>query len=321
MRAKSSRKPPHDGMIELAGGTFLMGSRGFYPEEQPVRKVRVDPFLVDEIPVTNAQFAAFVEATGHTTFAEIPPDPRDYPGIDPALSQPGSLVFVRPGHRVDLRDWSQWWQFSLGADWRHPHGPDSSLDGLDDHPVVHVTHADARAYAKWARKSLPTEAEWEFAARGGVSDERAYQWGDELAPDGRMLANYWQGDFPYENTLEDGWEGTSPVRSYPANGFGLYDTIGNVWEWTDDWYAMPRPRAKATPDACCDIANPRGGTKRDSMDPCNPGLKIPRRVTKGGSHLCAENYCRRYRPAARQGQPVDSSASHLGFRCVVRKKC
>lgn len=294
-----------------------MGSLDFYPEERPLRNVMVDPFWIDETPVTNRQFKEFVDATGFVTFAEIPPDPRDYPGLDPALAQAGSLVFTPPAGPVSLDDWSQWWRFVIGADWRHPQGPGSSLDGLDDHPVTQVTYADAKAYVEWAGKSLPTEAEWEFAARGG-HDGRAYQWGEELAPEGQMLANYWQGQFPHENTAEDGWERTSPVRAFPANDFGLFDMIGNVWEWTRDWYAMPKLAEKKRADACCTVSNPRGGTKRDSFDPCAPGLAIPRRVTKGGSHLCAPNYCQRYRPAARQGQPIDTSTSHIGFRCIVR---
>ncbi|WP_066557728.1 formylglycine-generating enzyme family protein [Croceicoccus bisphenolivorans] len=305
-------------MIRLPGGIFTMGSTAFYPEERPLRRVKVDPFWIDATPVTNRQFAEFVAATGHVTFAEIPPDPKDYPGMDPALAKPGSLVFTPPAHAVPLDDWTQWWSFSFGADWRHPHGPDSSITGLEDHPVVHVTFADALAYAKWAGKALPTEAEWEFAARGGQDDGHEYQWGDELAPGGRMMANYFQGTFPHGNTLEDGWERTSPVGSFPANAYGLFDMIGNVWEWTRDWYADPVPAKKAKADACCVIANPRGPAKGASYDRATPELKIPRRVTKGGSHLCAENYCQRYRPAARQGQAVDSSTSHIGFRCVRR---
>ena len=309
--------PDTTGMVRLAGGTFTMGSENFYPEERPLRRVKVDPFWIDETPVTNRQFAAFVAATGHKTFAEIAPDPRDYPGMDPALAQPGSLVFRRTPHPVPLNDFSQWWEFCLGADWRHPTGPDSSIDGLEDHPVVQVTYGDALAYAKWAGKSLPTEAEFEFAAKGG-HDGRDYAWGDELAPEGRMLANFWQGAFPHENTLEDGFERTSPVRHYPANDYGLWDMIGNVWEWTCDWYGMPQAISKKRPDACCTIPNPRGARKADSFDPCSPQVKIGRRVIKGGSHLCAESYCQRYRPAARQAQAVDTSTSHIGFRCVVR---
>ena len=226
-------------------------------------------------------------------------------------------MFVKTPGPVDLRDWSQWWEFRFGADWRHPTGPESSLGGLEDHPVVQVCHHDAQAYAEWAGKRLATEAEWEFAARGGHDDGREYAWGDELAPGGRMLANYWQGLFPCSNTLDDGWERTSPVRSYPANDYGLYDMIGNVWEWTGDWYAMPKGAAKRKPGACCTIDNPRGGRKGESFDPCTPKVKIGRKVLKGGSHLCAREYCQRYRPAARHPQAIDTATSHIGFRCVA----
>lgn len=308
-----------DGMIFVPGGTFAMGSDRFYPEEAPVRQVRVDDFWIDETPVTNRQFAAFVDATGYRTIAQIPPDPRDYPGMAEDMAQAGSLVFEKTAGPVDLNDYSQWWHFCFGADWCHPTGPDSSLDGLEDHPVVHVAYPDAMAYADWAGKDLPTEAEWELAARGG-HDGRDYAWGDELAPDGAMLANYWQGIFPFSNTRLDGWERTSPVRTFPSNGFGLFDTIGNVWEWTSDWYAMPQAAQKKKPSACCTIDNPRGARKGASFDPAMPDLKIGRRVLKGGSHLCAENYCQRYRPAARHAQAIDSSTSHIGFRCVTRDK-
>jgi formylglycine-generating enzyme required for sulfatase activity len=318
MRTRLKSAPVTEGMIRLAGGAFTMGEESFYPEERPLRRVKVDPFWIDPTPVTNRQFAAFVADTNYKTFAETPPNPKDYPGLDPEMAHAGSLVFRKPVGPVGLNDWTQWWQFCVGASWRHPQGADSSLEGLDDHPVVHVTHQDAKAYAEWAGKTLPTEAEWEFAARGGHDDGRAYQWGAELAPEGRMLANYWQGAFPVENTAEDGWETSSPVRSFPANDYGLYDMIGNVWEWTHDWYVQPKAVEKKKGSACCAVSNPRGGAKGDSYDPHAPGMKIARRVTKGGSHLCAENYCRRYRPAARQGQPIDSSTSHIGFRCVVR---
>jgi len=307
-----------DGMRHVPGGAFQMGSDRFYPEEAPVRRVQVDGFWIDEAPVTNRDFARFVAATGHVTLAEIAPDPKDYPGMDPASALPGSLLFQRTRGPVDLADYSQWWQFSFGTDWRHPHGPDSSLDGLDDHPVVHVAFEDAEAYAKWAGKSLPTEAEWEYAARGGL-DGVDFAWGDELAPGGAMLANYWQGAFPFANTLDDGYERTSPVRTYPANGHGLFDMIGNVWEWTTDWFAQPRIERK-TKGSCCVPANPRGGTKRESLDPATPDTPTPRKVLKGGSHLCAPNYCQRYRPAARHPQAVDSSTSHIGFRCIIRDK-
>ena len=303
------------GMIFVPGGTFAMGSDRFYPEEMPVRQVRVDPFWIDETPVTNREFRVFVEATGYRTLAEIAPDPRDYPGMTADMARAGSLVFEKTAGPVDLEDFSQWWRFRFGADWRHPTGPDSSLDGLDDHPVVHVAYDDALAYAQWAGKTLPSEAQWEFAARGG-HDGLDYAWGDELAPGGRMLANYWQGIFPFSNTRLDGWERTSPVRSFPHNDFGLYDMIGNVWEWTRDWYALPEAARKKKPSACCTIENPRGGRKGASFDPHAPGVKVGRKVLKGGSHLCALNFCRRYRPAARHPQSIDSATSHIGFRCV-----
>lgn len=306
-------------MRYLAGGAFVMGSERFYPEERPLRRVKVDPFWIDETPVTNRAFQVFVKETGYVTVAEIAPDPNDYPGMNPELAQPGSLVFTRTQGPVDLNDFSRWWEFRLGADWRHPLGPESSLAGLEDHPVVHVAWKDAQAYAKWAGKSLPTEAEWEFAARGGLEGIE-YAWGDELAPGGALLANYWQGEFPHENTLEDGWERTSPVRSYPANGHGLFDMIGNVWEWTGDWWSLPSSDQPGAGKSCCVPANPRGGTLRHSFDPSMPQTRIGRKVLKGGSHLCAANYCQRYRPAARHAQMIDSATSHIGFRCVVRPK-
>ena len=304
------------GMRHLGGGIFTMGSEHFYPEERPVRTVEVGPFWVDETPVTNREFAKFVAATGHKTVAETPPDPRDYPGMLPDMAQPGSLVFRKTAGPVDLRDFTQWWEFRFGADWRHPLGPDTSIEGLGDHPVIHIAWYDADAYARWAGKALPTEAEWEYAARGGL-DGADYAWGDELAPNGAMLANYWQGTFPFENHLLDGWERTSPVRAYPANRFGLYDMIGNVWEWTQDWHAPPKQEGRTT-KGCCIPVNPRGGREQDSYDRCTPGIRIGRKVLKGGSHLCAANYCQRYRPAARYPQPIDTSTSHVGFRCVIR---
>ncbi|MBC2653585.1 formylglycine-generating enzyme family protein [Novosphingobium aerophilum] len=300
-------------MIRLEGGEFTMGSLNFYPEEAPLVRVRVNPFWVDETPVTNAQFAEFVAATGHITVAEVAPDPKDYPGMLPGMDQPGSLVFHKSTVPVGTDDPSRWWSFTFGADWRHPHGPNSSLDGLDDHPVVHVAWSDAAAYAKWAGKALPTEAEWEFAARGGL-EGKDFAWGDELAPDGAMMANTWQGLFPFANTMEDGWERTSPVRSFPPNGYGIHDMIGNVWEWTADWWQENRRK----PGGCCVVANPRGGTLKTSFDPSQPHVRIGRKVMKGGSHLCAENYCQRYRPAARHAEMIDTSTSHIGFRCVRR---
>ena len=291
-----------------------MGSKNFYPEESPIRQVCIDPFLIDRAPVTNAQFAQFVESTGHVTEAEIAPDPRQYPGMDPALAQPGSLVFHPTKGPVPPGAVHLWWQFVPGADWQHPLGPESDLSSLADHPVVHIAFGDARAYARWAGKRLPTEAEWEFAARGGL-DGADYAWGDALAPGGKMLANYWQGAFPHDNRLTDGWLRTSPVGSFPANSYGLVDMIGNVWEWTSDWWAEAR-NLPAPPQACCTLDNPRGGVLRHSFDPAMPDIRIGRKVVKGGSHLCAESYCRRYRPAARHPEMIDTSTSHIGFRCA-----
>jgi formylglycine-generating enzyme required for sulfatase activity len=304
-------------MIDIPGGTFHMGSNDHYAEEAPVHRVSVDGFRIDAYPVTNRDFAAFVRATGHVTVAEIEPDPKDYPGALPHMLYAGSLVFVAPHRRVDLRDWSQWWVFLKGADWRHPYGPNSTIDDAMDHPVVHVAYGDALAYARWAGKDLPTEAEWEFAARGGL-DRADFAWGHEFMPFGRAMANTWIGDFPRRRRKWQGFDRTTPVGTFPPNGYGVHDMIGNVWEWTGDWYA-PKHQADA-PKACCIPENPRGGREQDSYDPCQPRIRIPRKVLKGGSHLCAPNYCRRYRPAARHAQPIDTSTSHIGFRCVVRSR-
>jgi formylglycine-generating enzyme len=257
-----------------------------------------------------------VRATGYVTTAEVVPDAKDYPGALPHMLYAGSLVFTPPPHVVDLRDCSQWWQFMPGADWRHPYGPKSNINALDNHPVVHVSHADALAYAVWTGKDLPTEVEWEFAARGGL-DGADYAWGRVFTPGGVHMANTWQGEFPRQNLCEDGFDRTSPVMAFPPNGYGIHDMIGNVWEWTRDWYS-PKHEADA-PKACCIPENPRGGREDASFDPCQPAIKIPRKVLKGGSHLCAPNYCRRYRPAARHPEPVDTSTSHVGFRCVMRE--
>jgi formylglycine-generating enzyme len=301
-------------MVWMPGGTFCMGSDRHYPEEAPAHDVGVDGFWIDRTPITNHQFRNFVKATGYVTYAEIPPDPEHYPGALPHMLNAGSLVFNPPCGPVDMTDWSQWWTFMFGANWKRPYGSCSSIGGLDDHPVVHVAYCDAEAYAKWVGKELPTEAEWEFAARGGL-DGSEFAWGDELTPGSRHMANTWQGAFPHQNLASDGYERTSPVRAFPPNGYGLYDMIGNVWEWTTDWYA-PRHQADA-PKACCIPQNPRGGREDASYDPGQPAIRIPRKVLKGGSHLCAPNYCRRYRPAARHAEPVDTSTSHVGFRCVV----
>ena len=349
----------------LPGGAFLMGSNRFYPEEAPIRRTAIDAFWIDETPVTNADFGAFVRATGYLTLAEREPDPALVAGLPPEFARAGSMVFDNR-NRVPSGTGLPWWPFRAGACWRRPLGEGSGIDDLADHPVVHIACEDAEAYAHWAGKSLPTEAEWEYAARGGLADAD-YAWGDELAPGGIQMANTWQGEFPWTNLALDGWERTSPVRSYPANGHGLYDMIGNVWEWTADWWheraeppqarILPRggsreatggpsirraepPQARTLPrggsreatggrseptaqpasqgaPSCCAERNPTGGSLADSCDPALAVL-VPRRVIKGGSHLCAPNYCRRYRPAARHAQAVDTSTSHIGFRCVVR---
>ena len=277
-----------------------MGSDRFYREERPTKRATVAGFWIDPHPVTKAQFADFVAATGYVTLAERQPDPALYPDADPALLVPGSSVFRKPSAPVDLRDYRAWWEYAPGANWRHPEGPDSSITDRLDHPVTQVAFEDAQAFAKWAGKGLPTEAEWEYAARGGL-DGATYAWGEDFTPGGRHMANTWQGKFPHENLAEDGFEGTSPVGHFPANGFGLFDMIGNVWEWT---VSLPLSHAVDEKPGCC-AAPERGG-------------EIPRRVVKGGSHLCAPNYCLRYRPSARQSEPVDTSTSHIGFRCVRR---
>ena len=300
-------------MVWIPGRPFLMGSNNHYPEEAPAHEVRVGGFWIDIYTVTNAQFARFVEATGYVTAAERPANSADYPGAKPELLAPSSVVFHKPRQRVDLRNHHNWWRYVPGADWRHPDGPGSSLEGRERHPVVHVAYEDAEAYARWLGKELPTEAEWELSARGGL-DGAEYAWGNEFVLGGKMLANTWQGEFPVENLLTDGFEERAPVGSFPPNGYGLYDMAGNVWQWTTDWY---QDRHQIT-DACCAGAGPKGGEREKSYDPQMPEIRIPRKVMKGGSYLCAPNYCRRYRPAARMAQPVDTSTCHLGFRCVVR---
>ncbi|MGZ8575214.1 MAG: formylglycine-generating enzyme family protein [Actinomycetota bacterium] len=301
------------GMVQVPGGPFAMGSADHYEDEAPVHTVRVDGFWIDTHTVTNEQFEGFVEETGYVTLAERPADPRDYPGAIPELLAPASSVFVQPPGPVDLRNSYNWWTYVAGANWRHPQGPASSLHGKSEHPVVHVAYEDVEAYAQWIGKELPTEAEWEFAARGGL-DRAEFVWGNEFTPHGRYMANTWQGEFPHTNEALDGFEGTAPAGSFPSNGFGLFDMAGNVWEWTTDWY---QPHG-AIEHACCAVENPRGGVAERSYDPATPDVAIPRRVMKGGSHLCAPNYCRRYRPAGRMPQAVDTSTSHLGFRLIVR---
>jgi formylglycine-generating enzyme required for sulfatase activity len=296
----------------IPGGTFLMGSEDFYPEERPVHRVAVDGFWMDERPVTAGEFRRFVRDTGYVSFCERPLDPADYPGADPAVLVPGSLVFKKTAGPADLRDFRNWWEYVPGAYWKRPEGPGSTINGRDRHPVVHVTYEDAEAYASWAGKQLPTEAEWEYAARGGL-EGAVFAWGDEHFPDGKPMANSWQGEFPWQNLKLDGFEGASPVGSFPPNGYGLYDTTGNVWEWTTDFFT-PR-HADQLEKPCCVPRNPRVTSSKESLA---EGETIPRRVIKGGSHLCAPNYCLRYRPAARQGEAVDTSTGHIGFRCIVR---
>jgi formylglycine-generating enzyme required for sulfatase activity len=306
-------------MIWIPGGSFLMGSDDHYPEEAPAHRVHLEGFWIDRAPVTNAQFQKFVKATGHITLAEQPADPSLYPQARPELLAPASIVFVPPSRPVVTADHYRWWQYIPGADWRHPEGPGSSIKGRAHHPVVHVAHGDASAYAAWAGKQLPSEAEWERAARGGLEGAE-YAWGAELHPGGRSMANTFQGVFPHFNSRLDGWERTSPVGVFPANGYGLVDMIGNVWEWTDDWYAdhgVTLERHKAA-GGCCTLENPRGGERQASIDSSSQHGALPRRVVKGGSFLCAPSYCRRYRPAARMAQAIDTATCHMGFRCIVR---
>jgi formylglycine-generating enzyme required for sulfatase activity len=308
-------RPPYPDMVWIPGGAFLMGSEQFYPEEHPVHPVSVDGFWMDRFEVTIADFRRFVQATGYVTVAERPLNARDYPGVDRALLVPGSLVFQKAAGPVRLDDYRNWWRWVPGASWTRPEGPDSNLQGRARHPITQVTAEDAEAFARWAGKTLPTEAEWEFAALGGL-EGATFPWGNEFAPKNRMMANTWQGEFPWQNLRTDGFEGTSPVGTFPPNGYGLFDMAGNVWEWTSDFYTARHPDEIAHP--CCAPHNPRVESPEQSFDVGQPGQTIPRRVTKGGSHLCAPNYCLRYRPAARQPQMIESSTSHIGFRCVVR---
>jgi formylglycine-generating enzyme required for sulfatase activity len=304
-------------MVWVPGGTFTMGSDlADYPEEGPPHRVTVDGFWIDPTPVTVAQFARFVADTGYVTVAERPLDPAQYPNVDRRLLLAGSLVFTPTDKPVDLTDMQQWWRYVPGASWRHPEGPRSDVTGRDDHPVVHVCAEDVEAYAQWAGKQLPTEAEWEFAARGGL-DGAEFAWGRAFIPGGCHMANTWQGNFPHENRNEDGFARTSPVTAFPENGYGVHDMIGNVWEWTTDWYSQNHDADALK--SCCVPENPRGGPEAASIDASQANSRIPRKVIKGGSHLCAPNYCRRYRPAARQAQPIDPSTCHVGFRCVVRE--
>jgi len=362
--------PTLTNLVAVPAGDYLMGSDRFYADEGPVHRVHVEAFELDEHPVTNEQFARFVDDTGYVTLAERPLDPADFPGADPADLVPGGLVFTPSTGPVNLADWRQWWSWGAGASWRHPFGPESSIDGKERHPVVQVAYEDALAYAEWAGRRLPTEEEWEYAARGGA-DGLVYAWGDEPRLDGRLMANSWQGKFPYLNTGAEGWVGTSPVGSFPENGYGLVDMIGNVWEWTTTYYS-PRHDVAASrslglhdvsggpaeahahvhahdaelheqghdhhddhdhgPDAAHDAecaCGPSGSVRplaanasatraeedaRKAAASREPGSLTPRRTLKGGSHLCAPEYCLRYRPAARSPEAEDTSTTHIGFR-------
>ncbi|MBV8714518.1 MAG: formylglycine-generating enzyme family protein [Chloroflexi bacterium] len=311
-------------MVWIPGGNCTIGSElPGYPEESPLRTVSVDGFWMDEHPVTVAEFREFILDTGYTTVASRAPDPAAFPGVDRSRLVPGSLVFNKTKGPVDLKAALQrptlpWWSYVAGAEWRRPEGPGSHVGNRAQHPVVHVAWEDVCAYADWAGKAIPTEAEWEFAARGGL-EGAMFTWGDDMNPDGRIMAKTWQGEFPWKNAAPDGWERTAPVGSFPPNGFGLFDMAGNVWEWTTDYYA-PDHASNEMEHACCAPANPRVESVERSYDPADMRAdRMPRRVIKGGSHLCAPNYCLRFRPAARQPQMEDSSMSHIGFRCVIRE--
>ena len=295
------------GMVWIPSGSFRMGSDiPAFADAQPLHRVDLDGFWLDATPITNSDYEKFVKATGYTTIAELKPDPADFPGVAPERLVPGSLVFKPPQHAVPLDDVSQWWAYVPGACWRHPEGPGSIIEGREDHPAVQICYKDAAAYAKWRGKRLPTEAEFEYAARGGL-DQAAYVWGSELRPGGKFMANTFQGTFPNSNSCEDGYERTSPVHAFPPNRFGLYDMAGNVWEWCSDWY---------TPDyyAVSPRKNPQGPS--ESYDPTDmPGLK--KKVQRGGSFLCSEQYCSRFMPGGRGKGDIDTGSSHIGFRCAM----
>ncbi len=291
-------------MVKIEGGSFEMGSNSF-PDAQPIHKVTVNSFYMDVHEVTNAQFAAFVKATGYVTVAERPLDPKDFPGADPALLVPGSAVFTTPKQVQGLQNHLQWWEYVPDANWRHPEGPNSSIKGKENHPVTQLAYEDAAAYAKWAGKRLPTEAEWEYAAKAGKHQSETYYWGTEKLENGKWLANSYQGEFPTKNSKEDGFETTAPVKSYPANAYGLYDMEGNVWEWCSDYY-RPDYYQQSPKD------NPKGPA--DSYDPQEPGTV--KRVQRGGSFLCNDEYCERYKAGSRGKGEINSPTNNVGFRCV-----
>ncbi|MFE4196714.1 formylglycine-generating enzyme family protein [Paenarthrobacter sp. NPDC056912] len=297
-----------EGFVAISGGQFTMGSDEHYPEEAPAHPVRVGDFRISTTAVTNSEFAAFVRETGYRTIAERPLDPAMFPGAPPENLVPGSMVFTGTSGPVNLAHLSQWWAWTPGANWRRPFGPGTSIADRADHPVVHVAYEDAEAYADWAGHRLPTEAEWEFAARGGL-DRARFTWGDEPETPGAPLANYWHGEFPWRASR--GYGSTAAVGSFPPNGYGLYDMAGNVWEWTSDWYQQHEAAS-----GCCAPVDPRGGDRNASLDPRQ--APVPRKVVKGGSFLCADSYCLRYRPAARRPQMIDTGMSHVGFRCAAR---
>jgi formylglycine-generating enzyme required for sulfatase activity len=314
----ASPRPPA-GMVWIPGGDFTMGTdaQEGWPEERPAHRVRVDGFFMDATEVTNVEFRAFIAATGYVTTAEKAPSLEEImsqvpPGTPPPAKEslvPGALVFTPPAGRVDLNDFSQWWSWTPGASWRHPEGPGSSIADRDNHPVVQVSWDDANAFARWAGMRLPTEAEWEFAARGGLKN-KSYVWGDEGPSEARPLANIWQGEFPHSNTAQDGFARTSPVKSFPPNGYGLFDMAGNVWEWCADWYDRELYRRRAGGEL---VVNPAGPER--SFDPSRPYERL--RVQRGGSFLCNDSYCSRYRPSARHGGSPDTGMSHVGFRCAL----
>jgi formylglycine-generating enzyme len=305
-------------MVPIPAGRFRMGSGAFYAEESPVREVHVEGFAMQRGPVTVEQFTRFTKDTGYVTLAERAPDPADYPDADPSLLVPGSAVFHPTPGPVRLDDPTRWWVYAPGANWRHPWGPDSDNSGRDDHPVTHIGYEDSEAYANWAGMTLPSESEWEYAARGGL-DGSTFAWGDEQHPGGELMANFWQGDFPWRNTGAKGWRGTTPIGLFPANGYGLYDMTGNVWEWTTDDYWPQGAGSESSVSPCCKPPpNPHTQTPEGCHEPSGSRADILSRVIKGGSHLCAPSYCLRYRPAARQPETIDTSTSHIGFRCITR---